>query len=137
MAIVYVNIGSNLGNREELIARATSRIGQIFGYYCTSGLIESAPWGFNSTNRFLNIGVAFKSDLHPEEVLTKLQSIEKEISSVAHRDDTGHYKDREIDIDIMAIDHLTYRSDKLVVPHPHLQARDFFLIPLNELKCKE
>lgn len=134
MAVVYANIGSNLGNRKELIEKAIDCIGDRFGYYCLSGFVESDPWGFNSTNRFLNIGVAFKSGLHPEKILKELQKIEQEISTEPHRDLNGHYKDREIDIDIMAIDNLKYSSETLVLPHPHLIERDFFLIPLNELK---
>lgn len=133
MAVVYANIGSNLGNREALIQRALDKIGEKFGYYCISGLMESAPWGFESSNRFLNIGVAFKSNLHPEEILKILQEIETSVSDVSHRDEKGNYKDREIDIDIMSIDTLRYNSATLTLPHPHLMERDFFFIPLREL----
>ena len=133
MAIVYINIGSNLGHRQHLIERAIERIGDYFGYYCISRFVESEPWGFNSTNPFLNIGVAFKSDLSPEEVLDKLQNIEKELSDVNHRDEDGNYKDREIDIDIMAIDRLKINSERLTLPHRYLFQRNFFLEPLNEL----
>lgn len=133
MPIIYVNIGSNLGNKKALIQKAIEKIENIFGYYCISEFVESEPWGFESTNSFLNIGVAFKSDLHPESVLELLQNIEKSISATSHRDALGNYADREIDIDIMAIDDLTYRSDKLNIPHEHLLERDFFMIPLKQL----
>lgn len=133
MPIIYVNIGSNLGERESLINRALEEIGNHFGCCCISGLVESEPWGFESTNPFLNIGVSFKSDLPPEKILDELQNVEKKISLVSHRDNRGNYKDREIDIDIMAIDEMIYDSERLHIPHPHLLARDFFLIPLKEL----
>lgn len=133
MPIIYVNIGSNLGNKKALIQKAIEKIENIFGYCCISEFVESEPWGFESTNSFLNIGVAFKSDLHPESVLELLQNIEKSISATSHRDALGNYADREIDIDIMAIDDLTYRSDKLNIPHEHLLERDFFMIPLKQL----
>ena len=133
MAIVYANIGSNLGNRKELIEKALDRIGDKFGFYCISGFVESEPWGFDSSNRFLNIGVAFKSDLYPDEVLRQVQLIERNLSTVDHRDVDGNYKDREIDIDIMAIDEIRFNSEILIVPHPHLLKRDFFLNPLKEL----
>ena len=136
MAIVYVNIGSNLGNRESLIAEAIEAIGEKFGYYCLSGCVESEPWGFESTNRFHNIGMAFKSNLEPEEVLRILQSIEKEISNISHRNENGGYKDREIDIDIMAIDNIKYHSPVLTLPHPHLQERYFFRQTFEELKVR-
>lgn len=133
MATVYVNIGSNLGNSKSIIEKAIERISLKFGIYCTSGFVESEPWGFDSTNRFLNIGIAFQTDLHPEEILDNLQEIEKEISVTSHRDANGNYVDRELDIDIMAIDEITYNSQRLNVPHRHLLERDFFMGPLKEL----
>lgn len=133
MSIVYINIGSNLGDKRAMIEEAIERIGEEFGYFCLSEFVESPPWGFDSTNSFLNIGVAFKSDEHPEEILTRLQGIEKDLSRVAHRDAEGNYQDRDLDIDIMTIDGITYRSERLILPHPHLHERDFFLQPLKEL----
>ena len=134
MAIVYANIGSNLGNRRQLIEKALDCIYKNFGINCISGFVESEPWGFVSANRFLNIGVAFRTELYPEQVLDILQEIEKEISHVAHRDSMGNYKDREIDIDIMAIDNIRLDSERLTLPHRYLFDRPFFLIPFNELR---
>lgn len=133
MAIVYANIGSNLGDRRALIEEALRCIGNKFGYYCISGFVESEPWGFDSTNRFLNVGIAFKTDMHPEKVLDILQEIEKSVSDVSHRDGQGNYKDRELDIDIMAIDEMKYDTPRLKVPHPHLLEREFFMCPLRDL----
>ena len=131
--VVYANIGSNLGDRESLISKALDKIGEKFGFYCISEFVESEPWGFDSTNFFMNIGVAFKSNFHPEEILLILQGIEKSLTEVEHRDSHGNYKDRELDIDIMAIDEIVYNSPKLKIPHPHLLDREFFLIPLFQL----
>lgn len=136
MAIAYINLGSNLGNRGEFIQRALEKISSRFGVCCISNYIESEPWGFESDNRFLNLGVSFKTEMLPEELLLALQSIEKSVSSSSHRDSEGNYIDREIDIDIMAIDDLSYNSERLKVPHPHLHDRDFFLIPFKELQIK-
>lgn len=133
MPIVYVNIGSNLGNKKAIIEKAIDKIGEIFGFYCKSEFVESEPWGFDSANSFFNIGVAFKSEKEPEKILNILQNLEKEISGVAHRDKFGKYKDREVDIDIMAIDEIRYDSEILTIPHPHLLERSFFIGPLLEL----
>ena len=133
MAIVYINIGSNLGDRKVFIEKALEKIGEIFGYYCISEFVESVPWGFDSTNSFINVGAAFKSGLHPEEILDKLQNIEKELSGVSHRDEKGNYSDRELDIDIMAIDEMKYKSARLQIPHIHLEEREFFIVPLKQL----
>ncbi|MDE6561291.1 MAG: 2-amino-4-hydroxy-6-hydroxymethyldihydropteridine diphosphokinase [Muribaculaceae bacterium] len=129
----YLNLGSNLGNRLLHLTRAMKAIGEEFGPYETSHKVESDPWGFNSTNRFVNIGLAIESDEEPEEVLRRLQGIEKTISPRGHRRWDGSYNDREIDIDIMATDGDAYDSPTLHIPHRHLAMRDFFLKPLAEL----
>lgn len=129
----YLNLGSNLGNRLLHLTRAMKAIGEEFGPYDISHKVESDPWGFDSTNRFVNIGLAIESDLAPEEVLDILQAIEKSISQRGHRRWDGSYNDREIDIDIMATDGGEYHSDRLDIPHPHLREREFFMTPLREL----
>lgn len=129
----YLNLGSNLGNRLLHITRALKAIGEEFGPYEASHKVESDPWGFDSTNRFVNLGVSIDSDLDPEEVLARLQRIEKSISDRGHRRWDGSYNDREIDIDIMASDGSAYDSPTLQIPHRHLEKRDFFLRPLAEL----
>ena len=134
--VVYANIGSNLGNSKQLIEAALEKISESFGICCRSSYIESDPWGYESDHRFLNLGVSFCSSLHPEQILDKLQTIEKSICEDSHRDKDGNYVDRQIDIDIMAIDDLHYSSSRLQIPHKHLEQRDFFLIPLKELKVK-
>ena len=129
----YLNLGSNLGNRLLHITRALKAIGEEFGPYETSHKVESDPWGFDSTNRFVNIGLTIDTDLDPETVLSRLQAIEKSISPRGHRRWDGSYNDREIDIDIMASDGPLYESKTLRIPHRHLEKREFFLKPLAEL----
>lgn len=129
----YLNLGSNLGNRLLHLTRAMKAIGEEFGPYDISHKVESDPWGFDSTNRFVNIGLCIESELAPEEVLDRLQAIEKSISPRGHRRWDGSYNDREIDIDIMATDGGEYHSERLDIPHPHLREREFFMTPLREL----
>lgn len=130
----YLNLGSNLGNRLLHLTRAMKAIGEEFGPYETSHKVESDPWGFDSTNRFVNIGLSIESDLDPDTIMRKLIEIEKRISKIGHRRWDGTYNDREIDIDIMDRDGSPYSSDIVTIPHPHLQERDFFLTPLRELR---
>lgn len=129
----YLNLGSNLGNRLLHLTRAMKAIGEEFGPYDISHKVESDPWGFDSTNRFVNIGLCIESELAPEKVLDRLQAIEKSISPRGHRRWDGSYNDREIDIDIMATDGGEYHSERLDIPHPHLREREFFMTPLREL----
>ncbi len=133
MAFVLINIGSNLGDRRLNLSRAMRMVGEEFGPYEISHVVESAPWGFDSTNSFLNLGMMFSSSLPPEEILGRLQAIERSISPESHRKPDGSYADRVVDIDIVAIDEEMIDSDILKVPHPHLEDRSFFLEPLAEL----
>ena len=133
MAIVFVNIGSNLGDRRLNLSRAMRAIGEEFGDFEISHVVESEPWGFDSTHSFLNLGMMFSSTLPPVEILYRLQAIERRISSVPHRNPDGSYADRVIDIDIVAIDDLSVVEEKLTLPHPRLPERRFFLEPLAEL----
>lgn len=133
MAIIAVNIGSNIGDRRRLLKEAIRHLSDKFGFYGESDTIESESWGFSSENKFLNVGIVFKSELQPEKLLDEIQKIEKEISSAGHRDENGNYIDREIDIDIMAIDNVCYESPRLTIPHSCLPEREFFLKPLSEL----
>ena len=126
MAFVMINIGSNLGNRRLNLSRAMRMIGEEFGAFEISHVVESAPSGFDSTN-FLNLGMAFHSELSPLKILRKLQGIEKKISPASHRDSEGRYIDREIDIDIIAIDSEIIDTPELTLPHPRMAERDFVL----------
>ena len=150
----YLNIGSNLGNRLMNLSRAVSAIEKEFGWFELSHHIESEPWGFDSSNKFLNIGMLVISDREPVDVLHALQAIEKSISPKAHRNADGSYRDRLIDIDIMAafpddpsenaVDKygnpveeygIVMHTPELTLPHPHLRDRAFFLDAFRELRA--
>ena len=133
MHTVFINIGSNMGQRRLVLSRAMRAVGEAFGAYEISHVVESEPWGFESDRKFLNLGMMFGSDLEPRQILERLQEIERSISSVPHRNADGTYADRELDIDIVAIDELTIDEPELTLPHPRLAERDFFLVPMEEL----
>ncbi len=130
----FINIGSNLGNRRLNLSKAVAAIEKrIDNYFELSHTLETHPWGYVSDKMFLNVGMAFQTDKTPEELLDMLQEVEKEINKTPHRKDDGEYSDREIDIDIMALDEMIIDTDRLKVPHPHLAERIFFLQPMEEL----
>lgn len=143
--LIFVNIGSNLGDRRMNISRAVRRIGQHYGTFELSHIVESQPWGFESPNAFLNIAMVFRSDESPLTILHTLQEIEKTTATDAlrasgkgsatdtHRDANGNYADRYIDIDIMTIEGVEMNTPELTLPHPHLRERPFFMEPLQEL----
>lgn len=133
MAYYFLNIGSNLGNRKLNLSRALRALEREYGYFETSGIIESSPWGFLSPHRFANIAVMIVTDKSPRQVLESIKGIEKMYNGSPHRNSDGGYCDRELDIDIVAVDSLVVNDPDLKIPHPHLAERSFFLQPMAEL----
>ena len=133
--IYYLNIGSNLGDREGNLWAADLRLSLDLGLVTArSAIVESEPWGFESDNGFLNRGIAVESRFTPIEALNIIHDIEYELNhGHGHRDADGNYVDRLVDIDIMAIDDLVIDLPSLQVPHRHMPRRDFFLKPMVEL----
>lgn len=130
---VFINIGSNKGNRRLNLSKAMRAVSMEFGPFELSHTVETEPWGYESQNKFLNVGMMFQTDKSPSCVLHILQDIEKSISVDSHRDGAGNYIDRIIDIDIVAIDDKVIDTVELTVPHPHLAERIFFLQPMQEI----
>lgn len=100
-----------------------------------SGFIQSEPWGYDSDNPFLNVGLAvdITDGTSPLDILDDLQAIQDKISPASHRDSNGNYIDRIIDIDIIAIDEITFNHPRLIIPHPRMHLRDFVLQPMRQL----
>lgn len=131
---VYLGLGANLGDREDNIASAIKKIGELIGSVVRqSALYETEPWGFESDHQFINAAVAVDTTLTPHEVLAATQGIERTLGRTVKSAD-GVYHDRPIDIDILLYDDITVDDDDLKIPHPHLYERDFVMRPLNEIK---
>lgn len=140
MHTIYLNIGSNRGQRRSLIEAAVGRIAILWpeAILRRSPWVESAPWGYASEHPFLNLGVAldFADDAMPDalEMLHALQNLEHELAPESeHRNADGSYRDREIDIDIIDYDGRVIDSPELTVPHPRAEARSFVMEPMNYL----
>ncbi len=131
----HLNIGSNTGDRTAIIGSAVALISSMPETVGTrvSSQIESEPWGFESDNRFINVGVEIECDLEPEQLLDRLNDIERQLGATPHRDDSGNYIDRNIDIDIICADDMIVETPRLTLPHPRLHQRMFVLQPLSEL----
>ncbi|MDG2475351.1 MAG: 2-amino-4-hydroxy-6-hydroxymethyldihydropteridine diphosphokinase [Flavobacteriaceae bacterium] len=130
MSKVYFSIGSNKGNRSELINEAIDKIDISIGKVLIKSCIyETKSWGFNSNN-FYNICLLIESNLSPELILNKILIIEK---SMGRLKSGNQYSDRYIDIDILFVDGIRVNTKNLIIPHPRLQFRKFVLTPMLEL----
>lgn len=134
---VYLGLGSNLGDREELLHRAIALIGERVGEVIRqSSFIETEPWGFKSENRFLNAVILCETILTPRQLLRTTQQIERDMGrrkAVNSKSANRVYKDRPIDIDILLYDDVTIDEPDLKIPHPLMQERDFVMVPLREI----
>lgn len=143
MHTTYLALGSNLGNRRQLMARAIELIGREVGTVeRKSELYESEPWGFDSENRFLNAVVKVHTELEPMELLRTTQHIERLLGrkhkTAAPTGPAGNsnkpvYHDRTMDIDILLYDDLSIDEPTLKIPHPLMTERDFVMVPLREV----
>ncbi|MDE6120617.1 MAG: 2-amino-4-hydroxy-6-hydroxymethyldihydropteridine diphosphokinase [Muribaculaceae bacterium] len=133
----HINIGSNRGDSSALIRQAVAAIASRWPKAAmdVSKPFISPPWGYDSDNMFINVAVALTVDdtAAPLTVLAELQAIERSISHTPHRNSDGSYRDRELDIDIIAADQLVTESPELILPHPRMHLRPFVLVPLSEL----
>ena len=130
---LYIALGSNMGDRRSLLNRAIALIEERVGaVQRVSSFIETEPWGFESTNPFLNAAVMVQTTLSPIECLDATQQIERELGR-KKKSKGGKYHDRPIDIDLLLYGDLKLSTPRLTIPHPHMYERDFVMIPLREI----
>lgn len=143
MHIVYLSLGTNLGDKERNLLRAIEEIGKRIGLIkAQSAFLETEPWGFESKNTFLNCAVKVETKLSPLEVLHSTQIIESLLGRT-HKSRNRVYHDRIIDIDLLLYydsneeennDGVHISLPELTLPHPLMRERDFVMIPLSEIK---
>jgi 2-amino-4-hydroxy-6-hydroxymethyldihydropteridine diphosphokinase len=128
---VFLGIGTNLGSRKVNLRKATDMIADHIGKILNSSQVyETAPWGFDAENDFLNMVVRVETNLTPVELLKKILIIESMLGRERNQD---RYSSRIIDIDILLYDDLVINENGLKIPHPLMHERKFVLVPLCEL----
>lgn len=131
MSIVYIGIGSNLGNREDNIRKAIDLLEKSgMRILKTSTIIETDPVGGPPQGKFLNAVMKVETVLSPEELLKVLLSIESNLGRIR----TMKNEPRTIDLDILLYDALTLHTPHLTIPHPRMLERDFVMQPLKEIE---
>ena len=99
MKIVFLGIGTNLGERESNLEQAVTRIEEYIGpVLISSSVYETEPWGFQATDEFLNLVVKVETELTPSGLLGRILMIESLLGRVRCQ---KQYSSRLIDIDIL------------------------------------
>jgi 2-amino-4-hydroxy-6-hydroxymethyldihydropteridine diphosphokinase len=128
----YLGLGSNEGDRlgnlraaHDALARRGIRIG------ASSSVYETAPQGdVLDQADFLNACLRIDTELGPEELLDVCKAVERELG----RGPGGRrHGPRPIDVDVLLLGEVKWRSERLTLPHPEVTSRRFVLEPLLEL----
>ena len=129
--LIYLGIGSNLGDRLNNIRKAVGMIESFTGpIISASHVYETSPWGFDSDREFLNCVICVASRNEPFTFLEKVRSVESSIRKV---NKCIEYTNRELDIDILFYGDRVINTVEYVIPHSLLHRRKFVLVPLCEI----
>ncbi|MGA8154134.1 MAG: 2-amino-4-hydroxy-6-hydroxymethyldihydropteridine diphosphokinase [Terriglobales bacterium] len=127
--IVYLSLGSNLGDREANLHSAIEQLGAHGKVVSVSSFYETEPVEFTAQPWFLNCVVKLDTEKMPKQLLAAILAIEQQMG----RRRTQKKGPRIIDIDILLFGNSIIRTKGLTVPHPALQQRRFVLEPLAEI----
>ena len=132
MAIVYLGIGSNIGNRKENCENAIGRLEKTDDLKVStrSSFYETLPVGGPPQEDYLNGVLKAETMIPPERLLDVLKNIERQMG----RKITGRRNfPRIIDIDILLYDDIVLNTGKFIIPHPRMHERYFVLKGLVEI----
>ena len=127
---VFLQLGSNLGDREQLLFDATTIITDKIGAVVSkSKVYESTPWRVEGQENYLNQIVKIETEFTPKQTLQFALDIEEELGRVR----VEKWGERLIDIDIIFFNNEIIETSDLCIPHKHMHERNFVLEPLNEI----
>ena len=130
--IAYIQLGSNMGNREKYLMLAIKEIeNKNIIITKKSSIFETEAWGEKNQAAFLNCVIQVACTQNPFELLEILLDIE--ILFGRKRNNYSKWKERVIDLDVLFYNSAIINNKNLIVPHPQIQYRKFVLIPLNEI----
>jgi len=129
MAVAYLALGANLGNRRENLRTALRGITRMARVDAVSSLYETEPEG-PPQPKYYNAICRIETGLSPQSLLRFLQGLEHEIGRRPTREPMSP---RVIDLDLLLYDDRTIDEQGLAVPHPRMAGRAFVIAPLAEI----
>jgi 2-amino-4-hydroxy-6-hydroxymethyldihydropteridine diphosphokinase len=127
--LAHLLLGSNLGDRAAQLALARRELAAAGELVAQSGIYETAAWGREDQPAYLNQALALRTYFPAEALLAACLAAEH----AAGRQRLEQWGSRTLDVDILFYGAELHRSSTLTVPHPHLAARRFALLPLAEI----
>ncbi len=132
MAVVYLGLGSNLGDRLKNIQDALKFLSGVAMVERVSTIHETEPVGGPPQGKYLNAVAKITTSLSAHQLLKLTQAIEQGLGRIR----TVKNAPRTIDIDILTYDNERIDDDQLTIPHPRMLEREFVMKPLSELDEK-
>jgi 2-amino-4-hydroxy-6-hydroxymethyldihydropteridine diphosphokinase len=129
MAVAYIGLGSNLGDRMATLRTAVQRLESLGRIAGVSSLYETEPVGYLHQPRFLNAVVALETALAPADLMRALLGIERDLGRTRSFPDAP----RTLDLDLLLAEDSILDTPELILPHPRLHERAFVLFPFAEL----
>lgn len=129
MAIAYIALGANLGDRLAALRAAVAGLSALGSVEAVSPVYETAPVGYTDQPPFLNAVARLRTEQAPGALLDALLRIEADLGRVR----TFRNAPRPLDLDLLLYDDLVLDTPALTVPHPRLHERAFVLVPLADL----
>ena len=131
----FVALGSNLGDREGHLREAREALGRLPGTELTaaSAIEETEPLAGLAQPPYLNQMVVLETTLSPRALLDALHDIERQAGRVRG----SRWEARTLDLDIVRYGEQRVDEPDLIIPHPGLPHRDFWLRELAELQSHE
>ena len=132
MPRAYIGLGANLGYPPGQIQAALTHIGARarVRLVAQSSLYRSAPLGPPGQPDYCNAACAVDTDLAPDDLLTALHGIERDMG---RKRPPLRWAPRLIDLDLLHVEGIRVRTERLVLPHPEIARRNFVLAPLAEI----
>jgi len=128
----YVGVGSNLGDPEAQVRRAIQSLGRLSGsrLIASSPLYHTRPFGEVVQPPFVNAVAGLLTQSSPEDLLTALRRLERELGREPPRERWGP---RVIDLDLLVVGCEERTTESLTLPHGGIALRDFVLYPLADI----
>ncbi|MFM7104114.1 MAG: 2-amino-4-hydroxy-6-hydroxymethyldihydropteridine diphosphokinase [Flavobacteriales bacterium] len=131
MRLIYLSLGSNLGNRLELLSETRDfiefNIGDIVN---SSDVYETEPWEMENVEPFLNQVLSVRTAMSNTQIINEISEID---AFYGRKRSTEKYLSREMDVDVLFIEQEIIDTPKLKVPHPKISERRFILEPLCQI----
>jgi len=131
--IVFLSIGSNLGNKSKNIELVKFKLKKYnIKIIKSSKNYETLSWPDKKKPKFINIVLKVKTNLSAQNLMNKCLYIEKELGRLRNKKN----EPRTCDIDIIDYDKKIIKGSKsqnLIIPHPKMHRRNFVLLPLFEI----